>query len=260
MSFRGMTNPTRTVALSEQQILGEALKRLRQRAGLSQAEAAERAEVVEISWRRYEKGVRGVTLDKLVNMAVAIGFDRDALMMEHAAVTAGQAPPVNARSHAERITGFAPGSNDVGLVIRDRIQAGNWLEADDTGQSSFRTFPAVKDARYLHADQWLSEVVGDSVNRLNIFEGDMVHLVDAIAIGYHPRTGDVVEVERLRHGGGERELTVKQIELVPDGLLLWPRSTNARWSKPLELREGTSDNEDIEVRIRGLVIGLHRRF
>lgn len=260
MSFRGMTTHTRTVAPTEQQILGEALKRLRQRAGLSQAEAAERADVVEISWRRYEKGVRGVTLDKLVNLAVAIGFDRDALMMEQAAVTAGHAPVVSARSHADRVATLTPGANEAGLVIRDRIQAGNWLEADDSGQAALRIYPAVKDARYPHADQWLSEVVGDSINRLNIFEGDMVHVVDAIAIGYHPRTGDVVEVERLRHGGGERELTVKQIELVPDGLLLWPRSTNARWSKPLELRDGANDGEDIEVRIRGLVIGLHRRF
>lgn len=258
--LRGMPSTPRTDAPSEQKSLGEALKRLRQRAGLSQAEAADRAEIVEITWRRYEKGVRGVTLDKLIELAQAIGFDRDSLLMEQAAVVGGVAPPPTARGHLERVAAFTPAPNDAGLVIRDRVQAGNWLEADDTGQSTYRTYPAVRDARYPHADQWLSEVMGDSVNRLNIFEGDMVHLVDTIAIGYHPRTDDVVEVERIRNGGAERELTIKQIELVHDGLLLWPRSTNSRWSQPLELRDGTNDGEEIEVRIRGLVIGLHRRF
>lgn len=256
----GMANAPRTDAPSEQKSLGEALKRLRQRAGLSQAEAADRAAVVEITWRRYEKGLRGVTLDKLIDLAQAIGFDRDALLMEQSAVIGGGAAPQTARSHLDRVASFAPPPNDAGMIIRDRVQAGNWLEADDTGQGAYKTFPAVRDGRYPYADQWLSEVMGDSVNRLNIFEGDMVHVVDAIAIGYHPRTDDVVEVERIRNGGAERELTIKQIELVPGGLLLWPRSTNSRWSSPLELREGTNDSEEIEVRIRGLVIGLHRRF
>ncbi|EDX80493.1 Helix-turn-helix domain protein [Brevundimonas sp. BAL3] len=255
-----MASTPRTTTLTEQQSLGEALKRLRQRAGLSQEQAAERAEIVEITWRRYEKGVRGVTLDKLIGLAMAIGFDRDALLMEQAAVAGGSVAPPTARGHLERMAAYTPPPGDAGLVIRDRVQAGNWLEADDTGQSTYRTYPAVRDARYPHADQWLSEVMGDSVNRLNIFEGDMVHLVDCIAIGYHPRTDDVVEVERLRNGGAERELTIKQIELVQDGLLLWPRSTNTRWSQPLELRDGAGDGEEIEVRIRGLVIGLHRRF
>ncbi|WP_309628759.1 helix-turn-helix transcriptional regulator [Brevundimonas sp.] len=255
-----MTSTQRTDLPSEQKSLGEALKRLRQRAGISQAEAADRAQIVEITWRRYEKGMRGVTLDKLIELVQAIGFDRDTLLMEQAAVVGGSPAPQTARSHLDRVASYTPSPSDAGLIVRDRVQAGNWLEADDTGQASYRTFPAVRDGRYPYADQWLSEVMGDSVNRLNIFEGDMVHLVDAIAIGYHPRTDDVVEVERIRNGGAERELTIKQIELVPNGMLLWPRSTNQRWSQPLELREGTGDGEEIEVRIRGLVIGLHRRF
>lgn len=260
MPLWSMPSSSRTDAPTEQKSLGEALKRLRQRAGLSQAEAAERAQIVEITWRRYEKGMRGVTLDKLIELSQAIGFDRDVLLMEQASVLGGVAGPQTARAHMDRAANFTPTSSDAGLIVRDRVQAGNWLEADDSGQGTYRTFPAVRDGRYPYADQWLSEVMGDSVNRLNIFEGDMVHLVDAIAIGYHPRTDDVVEVERIRNGGGERELTIKQIEMIPNGILLWPRSTNQRWSAPLELRDGTGDGEDIEVRIRGLVIGLHRRF
>jgi hypothetical protein len=98
-----------------------------------------------------------------------------------------------------------------------------------------------RDPRFPHARQWLSEVRGDSVNLLNIVEGDLVHCVDAIEIGYYPRTGDVVEVERLRFGGQERELTLKQVEVTEAGVLLWPRSTNPRFEvdpAPLELKAG----------------------
>lgn len=241
-------------------MLGEALRRLRQRAGLSQAEAAAKADIVEISWRRYEKGVRGVSLDKLIELAEKIGFDREALMAERAAVSSGTPAPTGQRAYLDRVASFMPGQDEQGLIIRDRVQAGSWFEADDFGQTAPRVYPAMRDGRYPVADQWLSEVIGDSCNQLNIFEGDLVHLVDTITIGYHPRSGDVVEVERVRRGGAERELTIKQIELLGDRLLLWPRSTNPKWSKPLELRDGVSDDEEIEVRIRGLVIGLHRRF
>lgn len=227
---------------------------------MSQAEAAERAGIVEISWRRYEKGVRGASLDKLMGLVEAIGFDRDALMRERQAAASGVAAPATPQGYLDRAAGFSAAQNEPGLIVRDRVQAGTWFEADDFGQAAPRTYPAMRDGRYPVADQWLSEVVGDSCNLLNIFEGDLVHLVDAITIGYHPRSGDVVEVERLRSGGSERELTLKQIEVVGDGLLLWPRSSNPKYAQPLQLREGVDDGEDIEVRIRGLVVGLHRRF
>ena len=148
----------------------------------------------------------------------------------------------------------------IALPVRDRVQAGAWLQADDSVQTVPARYPAARDPRYARAEQWLSVVVGDSVDRLLIFDGDYVHVVDAIDIGYAPRTGDVVEVERTRHDGQLRELTIKQVEVTPGGVLLWPRSHNKRWSEPLNLQDGAANDDDIEVRIRGLVIATIRRL
>lgn len=147
------------------------------------------------------------------------------------------------------------------LPIRRRVQAGAWLLAEDMDQDEPATYPAAKDPRYPNAGQWLSEVVGDSVNELGINSGDLVHLVDVAEAGYQVNTGDVVEVERLRFQGRECEVSLKQVEVRPDGaVLLWPRSTNPRWKDPLEVKEGVGENEEIEVRIRGLVLAAIKRF
>lgn len=151
------------------------------------------------------------------------------------------------------------------LPVRGVVQAGAWLEIEEDQAREPEELPAARDPRFPKAPQWLSVVRGDSMNALErdnrpagIFDGDLVHCVDAVAIHYEPRTGDVVEVERVRFQGRERELTLKQVEVTPGGVLLWPRSSNPRWQEPITYREG--DSEDVEVRIRGWVIGAMRRF
>jgi hypothetical protein len=94
-----------------------------------------------------------------------------------------------------------------------------------------------------------------------ILEGDLVHLVDAFALGeYEPATGDVVEVERVRFGGAEREFTLKQVEVTPGGVLLWPRSTNPRWQSPIPYHVDGVEADDIEVRVRGRMLQVIRPF
>lgn len=145
------------------------------------------------------------------------------------------------------------------LPVRGRVQAGAWLALDESGQVEPTMSATVRDPRYPHADQWLSEVVGDSMNQLGILEGDLVHIVELIGSGWYPRTKDIVEVVRTRFGGSEREITLKQVEVTgPDTVLLWPRSTNSRWRDPIPL--GVEGEDDIEVRIRGFMINLVRRY
>lgn len=150
------------------------------------------------------------------------------------------------------------------LPIRGVIQAGAWLEIDED-QSEPETYPAAADLRFPITAQWLSIVRGDSMNALErngqpaaIYDGDMVHCVDVTAIEYSPRDGDVVEVERIRVQGGVREVTLKQVEIIGGVVQLWPRSTNPRWAAPIPYSDG--DATEIEVRIRGWVIGSLRRF
>lgn len=152
------------------------------------------------------------------------------------------------------------------LPIRGEIQAGAWLELDPQDQPEIERHPAAPDPRYPRSSQWLSRVRGDSMNALvrkgqpaGILDGDLVHVVDAIAIDYQFHTGDIVEVERSRFSGRERELTLKQVEVKPDGsICLWPRSSNPRWSQPVEY--GLGDADDVEVRVRGKVIQHIRTF
>ena len=255
-----MDNAARKTTPSEKVMnYARALKILRVRAGLSQEGAAEKIRSTKQSWQKYEAGeVKAILrIDRQAELAEAIGASVEEL--QRFAGELGHAFNTDPVALVERdFRDNGPMARE--LVIRDRVQAGAFLLADDSAQTRPPTYPTVRDPRYPHADQWLSEVVGDSVDALHIFDGDLVKCVDAIAINYWPQTGHIVEVERLRFDGAERELTIKQIEVQDDRILLWPRSTNPRWSQPVELSDGVRPGDDFEVRIRGLVIAAIRRF
>jgi hypothetical protein len=163
-----------------------------------------------------------------------------------------------------------PGGAETGpLIVRGLVQAGLWEELGAAqAPAEPETYPAAPDPRYPAAVQWLSRVRGDSMNAMSrngqpagILDGDLVHLVDAIAIEYVPRTGDVVEVERIRFDGSEREITLKQVEVKPNGeVLLWPRSSNPRWKDPVPYLEGVRGKEHVEVRVRGKMLQVLRQF
>lgn len=246
---------------AEARALGAALRVLRKRRQLSQPAAGDAFGISGEGWRKYEAGLAPSIFkpDTQRRLVAAVGATVGELM---AALGDMDGRPAQSWAPTVVSPSFDPSRRPEAslLVVRDRVQAGAWLMADDHGQGEPATYPAIKDPRFARADQWMSEVVGDSVNALNIFDGDLVHCVDIGGLGYSPRTGDVVEVERLRFDGSERELTIKQVEVTPNGILLWPRSTNPRWRDPLELTSGTGEGEEIEVRLRGLVLASVRRI
>lgn len=145
----------------------------------------------------------------------------------------------------------------VTLPIRYRVEAGAWYEIDDAHEPyGHRDVPA--SPRFSSFTQWLEEVSGDSLDLL-IRPGSLVHVIDAIDMGYVAADGDVVVVERRR--GGTRERTLKQVEVTGRKTLLWPRSSNPRWSEPLDLSSGlTASESDVEVEIVGLVIADFRSW
>lgn len=242
--------------------MGAAIKATRRKLGISQEKAAEIAGVTPVTWRRYEWGERALDLGKIAHVAQALGVERDDLLILQAKLLEGQTLADIDDSAPGTPLKSRPAISPAYLPIRDRIQAGAWLAADDFIQDG-RTYPAMRDTRYPHAQQWLSEVQGDSMNLLNIMDGDLVHCLDIEDADYKPRHMDIVEVERLRFGGHERELTLKQVEATPSGLVLWPRSTNPRWQTPIDLRDGLSDREsetDVVVKIRSVVLASIRRF
>lgn len=145
------------------------------------------------------------------------------------------------------------------LPITRTAQAGAWLAVDEFDQREPELSTAARDPRFPNAHQWLTRVRGDSVNLLGINDGDLVHCIDVDEAHYQVNTGDIVEVERSRYQGADLEYSIKQAEVTPEAILLWPRSTNPRWTKPLEISAG-KESEDLTVTIRGLVIAAIKRF
>lgn len=223
---------------------GERLRALREQRGMSAADLAKRVGRSESAVRNQENGTNGIPTALAARYAAALGSTAAYIL-------------------------YGDGSHQIQskielqlLPIRGRVQAGAWLQVDDFVQDEPKMYPAARDPRFLHAEQWLSEVVGDSVNKLDIKEGDLVHVVELTSSGWNPTTGDIVEIERSRFQGAEREVTIKQVEIVGEGshkaILFWPRSTNPRFQDPITIRANAGENEDIEVRIRGWVINLIR--
>jgi SOS-response transcriptional repressor LexA len=130
-----------------------------------------------------------------------------------------------------------------------------WREYEDTDEPIGES-EVPEDPRFAGIDQWLEIVSGDSMDLL-IPNGALVHVVDAIQLGYAPTGGHIVVVERIR--GHARERTLKQIERTNSQVLLWPRSQNPKWKSPIQFLDGASEDE-VEVQIVGLVVQAVTRW
>ena len=240
--------------------IGRAFDVLMRRQGLNQTRLAERLGEKPQTISRWLLGQRGVLMrsDVQDRMLRAIGADREELVQELIKIRGAPPPklPNDGRMVWAGGGGAMPVANDQLVPVRERIQPGAWMEPHDFAHDIDRSYPTLRDPRYPHADQWLAEVGGDGANLLCLNNGDLVHCVDAEAIGYYAKTGDVVVVERLRFEGTERELSLKQVESTAEGVRLWPRSSNPRFQEPLALE----DVAGVKVRIRALVLVAIRRF
>jgi transcriptional regulator with XRE-family HTH domain len=141
------------------------------------------------------------------------------------------------------------------LPVRYVVQAGLWFENDAEIPPEQSPLAVLPDPRIERFPQWLEKVVGDSVD-LKIAPGHYAHVVDAVELGYAPRHGDWVVVERQRDQGAVRERTIKQVDTQSGVVRLCPRSRNPKWSEPVDLAAGGKAG-DIEVRIVGLVVGAY---
>jgi hypothetical protein len=138
------------------------------------------------------------------------------------------------------------------LPVSHEVQAGAFQEVfevdEPLGEELVAVHPAFPTER-----QWLARVRGDSMN-LRAPEGSLAHVIDAVAIGYVPQDGHMVEVERRRAGGQMIERTLKEVRWNTGSIELWPRSSNPKWSEPVVLTDGAAG--DVEVVIVGLVVQI----
>jgi len=144
------------------------------------------------------------------------------------------------------------------LPIRYDVGAGLWQEITDS-QVFIGVGTVAPDPAYSGFPQWLERVQGDSMDQ-DYRDGELVHVVDAIALGYAPQHGDHVILVRRRADGAEMERTIKEVVRTSGGPVeFWPRSTNPRWAKPIILNNGVQENDQTtEVEIAALVIGSYR--
>lgn len=198
------------------------------------------------AWAR-RAGVAATTVQRAVKPTYE--FTTSSKTLAKLASAAGYSPP----DLTEQVQKYEPKF----LAVRFKAQAGNWFEVDDTAQTHDESErPVAPDPRYEQYNQWLERVEGDSMDR-RIMPGSYAHVVDAVEMGYTPREGDLVVVERRRDGGHLRERTIKQVSLKSHNIELWPRSNNPRWREPVVLAGGFHHDETLEVEIVGLVIGAY---
>jgi len=196
-------------------------------------------------------GVAPTTITRPLNDP-AFPFTPKAATLQKIATAAGVAVPTALATMAA----LRPEMTELPLI--GQVQAGAWLLMDDTAQDEPTFLTAALDRRYPHARQWLREVRGDSMNARQIFPGDLVHIVDLGEAGINLNSGMIVEVTRYRDGGSLREITLKEVEVTDSGMMLWPRSTNPRWTDAVQMDDGTEG--EVQVQITGLLLAAIRRF
>lgn len=217
---------------------GERLRNLRKEKGLSTPQLAERVGKSESAVRNQENGTNGIPPGLAAKYARVLGTTAAYLLYGDE----------TARPADERIVPSF-------LQTRYKVQAGLWYEVDQYAQDyPAPPQPVAPDPRYADWPQWMELVEGDSIDRI-ITEGSFAHVVDAIEMGYAPQHGDLVVVERRRNGGMLRERTIKEVAINGNGVELWPRSHNEKWSAPITL---ASLDDEVEVEIVGVVIGSYR--
>ena len=136
------------------------------------------------------------------------------------------------------------------LPVLHEVGAGYWLDvpSGSTGESG----PVAINQRYADFAQWLERVIGTGADR-RFQAGELVHVVDAVAIGDKPLAGDYVIVERWV--GELAERSIRQVQSGGDGVLSLVCPTDDQRSSAAIIWPS-----DGSWRIVGKVIGRYSAF
>lgn len=140
-----------------------------------------------------------------------------------------------------------------GVVVRGAVQAGAWRESSEWPEDDWYPVPmSSEDPRYPSIPLFGLEVRGTSMDRV-FPPGTILACIHLIQHPVEVVPGKFVIAERMSASTGEIEVTVKQIEMDPDGhLWLWPRSNDPLHQAPLRVDDGE------EVRVTALVVRSSR--
>lgn len=142
----------------------------------------------------------------------------------------------------------APISDDVRLVgIIGEVRAGMFAPIPDEQPEPWEFVP-VDLPEYQRARLFALKVVGRSMDR-HYGDGAVVVVCPTAEAGV--REGDHVVVRQWK--GGMAETTLKEVVVAPDGVELWPRSTDPAYQTPIRL--ATIRDADEGPEIIGVVVG-----
>lgn len=213
------------------------LIRVRDGSGLSLNEIAQRV------------GVSHTTLTRPVNNPDYKYVPKYATLQKIAQTTGVNLPPelTDASSSTPNIEPLRT------LSVRGVVAAGVWQAVEFVQDVPLGEAEMVESRRYAGLPQWAELVRGQSMNRTYL-DGDYLHVVDWPSLGYAPRAGFDVVVERRTIQDGKVERTCKRVATHSGDLALVGDSTVEQWNEPMSLDGGPGTI----VQIIGLVIGSYR--
>lgn len=241
------------MSVTSNAIIPDRVTKLREALGISQAELAKRVGTTQQAIGMIESGkVKRPT--KLHEIAKALNSDVDYLL------GANDVRQVDAAAAPVSLSGGS-------VAYGGRVGAGGFLPVDEYFRQDDEhvaipptvtrhpAFPRIPQAAWL--------VEGDSMDLAGIFHGMWIvaaHYLDYVDKVGELRNGQVVIVERNRHGGSERELTVKEVQFSRGGMRLVPRSANKAHKEFFIALDPEADGDTEEVLVIGVVLSATRDF
>lgn len=235
--------------------LGEKIRARRNELGMSQAELAQRIGISQVAIDKIESGktLKSKYLPEVLSV-LAMPLDLISPTVEKSAV-----PQLDSSVHPTEAAATIP------VRIIGKVKAGEFIAVEDLGDwDEPRYVQDVRDSRFPNARHLAFDVEGDSMNALKprpIMDGDQLSALafEDIQDRMPLRDGMIVVVERTRHGGLEREWSVKQLEIYEDRVEFHPRSTNPRHKPIVVIRDNAAD-DGVTVTIIAIVRRLVAEF
>lgn len=154
------------------------------------------------------------------------------------------------------------------LYVRGDIQAGQWREATEWPMNEWVPVTVPINLKYRNFPSYALYVRGDSMN-LVYPDGTIIIIINFSDLGKLPEDGDCVVTIRRDSLTDCYEATLKIVQIKEDGsILLWPRSNNPNFLKPIALPKMTTQYQangmdgdcaaTPDILIQGLVVGSYQ--
>lgn len=230
------------------------IRALREERNLTLEQLAEMVDLSVSYVSRLEKGGRNLSVKHIDAFARAFGVPRERILSD-----------VGVAAHVANEVRLTDLGEFIPIKIAGKAKAGEFIAVEDLGDwEEPETFLDTRDTRFPHARHLGFVVEGDSMNALKprpIQDGDRLSALayEDISDRYPLRDGMIVVVQRTRHGGHEREWSVKQLEIYEDRVEFHPRSTNPRY-KPIVVKREHQADDGVTVEIIAIVRRLVAEF